>query len=216
MKLIKEHIEEVRYLTEKTEDGKKQMYIEGIFLVGDAVNRNNRMYQMNTLRNEVARYTKDLIESNRALGELGHPDTPSLNLERVSHKIVSLKEDGNTFIGKALIMETPYGLIAKNLIESGVNLGVSSRALGSVVMTKEGYNLVQDDLRLATAADIVADPSAPGAFVQGIMENKEWMYVEGRFVESHIDYAKKQIRQASRKEVESVGLQLFENFLRKL
>jgi len=216
MKLIKEHIEAVRYLTEKTEDGKKQMYIEGIFLVGDAVNRNNRMYKMDTLRNEVARYTKDLIESNRALGELGHPDTPSLNLERVSHKIVSLKEDGNTFVGKALIMETPYGQIAKNLIDSGVNLGVSSRALGSVVMTKEGYNLVQDDLRLATAADIVADPSAPGAFVQGIMENKEWMYLEGRFVESDIDYAKKQIRQASRKDIESVGLQLFENFLRKL
>jgi len=216
MKLIKEHIEDVRYLTEKTEDGKKQMYIEGIFLVGDAVNRNNRMYKMDTLRNEVARYTKDLIESNRALGELGHPDTPSLNLERVSHKIVSLKENGNTFVGKALIMETPYGQIAKNLIDSGVNLGVSSRALGSVVMTKEGYNLVQDDLRLATAADIVADPSAPGAFVQGIMENKEWMYLEGRFVESDIDYAKKQIRQASRKDIESVGLQLFENFLRKL
>jgi hypothetical protein len=216
MKLIKEHIEDVRYLTEKTEDGKKQMYIEGIFLVGDAVNRNNRMYKMDTLRNEVARYTKDLIESNRALGELGHPDTPSLNLERVSHKIVSLKEDGNTFVGKALIMETPYGQIAKNLIDSGVNLGVSSRALGSVVMTKEGYNLVQDDLRLATAADIVADPSAPGAFVQGIMENKEWMYLEGRFIESDIDYAKKQIRQASRKDIESVGLQLFENFLRKL
>jgi len=216
MKLIKEHIEEVRYLTEKTEDGKKQMYIEGIFLVGDTVNRNNRMYKMDTLRNEVTRYTKELIESNRALGELGHPDTPSLNLERVSHKIVSLKENGNTFVGKALIMETPYGQIAKNLIDSGVNLGVSSRALGSVVMTKEGYNLVQDDLRLATAADIVADPSAPGAFVQGIMENKEWMFVEGRFVESDIDRAKQRIRQSSRKEIEAVGLQLFENFLRKL
>ena len=132
MKLIKEHIESVKYLTETTENGKKQMYIEGIFLVGDTVNRNNRMYKMDTLRNEVTRYTKELIESNRALGELGHPDTPSLNLERVSHKIVSLKENGNTFIGKALIMETPYGNIAKNLIESGVNLGVSSRALGSV------------------------------------------------------------------------------------
>ena len=216
MKLIKENIESVKYLTETTENGKKNLYIEGTFLVGDTVNRNNRMYKMDTLRNEVTRYTKELIESNRALGELGHPDTPSLNLERVSHKIVSLKEDGNTFIGKALIMETPYGLIAKNLIESGVNLGVSSRALGSVVMTKEGYNLVQDDLRLATAADIVADPSAPGAFVQGIMENKEWMFVEGRFVESHIEQAKQQIRKASRKEIEAVGLQLFENFLRKL
>ena len=216
MKLIKEHIEQVKYLTETSENGKKSLYIEGIFLVGDTVNRNNRMYKMDTLRNEVTRYTKELIETNRALGELGHPDTPSLNLERVSHKIVSLKENGNTFIGRALIMETPYGNIAKNLIESGVNLGVSSRALGSVSMTKEGYNLVQDDLRLATAADIVADPSAPGAFVQGIMENKEWMFVEGRFVESDIDYSKQQIRKASRKEIEAVGLQLFENFLRKL
>ena len=216
MKLIKEHIEEVRYLTEKTEDGKKQMYIEGIFLVGDTVNRNNRMYKMDTLRNEVTRYTKDLIESNRALGELGHPDTPSLNLERVSHKIVSLKENGNTFVGKALIMETPYGNIAKNLIDSGVNLGVSSRALGSVVMTKEGYNLVQDDLRLATAADIVADPSAPGAFVQGIMENKEWLFVEGRFVEVDIDNTKRQIRAASSRQIEEVALKLFENYLSKL
>ena len=216
MKLIKEHIEQVKYLTETSESGKKNLYIEGTFLVGDTVNRNNRMYRMDTLRNEVARYTKELIETNRALGELGHPDTPSLNLERVSHKIVSLKENGNTFVGRALIMETPYGNIARNLIESGVNLGVSSRALGSVTMTKEGYNLVQDDLRLATAADIVADPSAPGAFVQGIMENKEWMFVEGRFVESDIDYSKQQIRKASRKEIEAVGLQLFENFLRKL
>ena len=172
MKLIKEHIEDVKYLTETTESGKKNMYIEGRFLVGDEVNRNNRMYKMDTLRQEVARYTKEYIDSNRALGELGHPDTPSLNLERVSHKIVSLVEDGNTFKGKALVLETPYGMIVKNFIDSGVNLGVSSRAMGSVVMTKEGYNLVQDDLRLATAADIVADPSAPGAFVQGIMENK--------------------------------------------
>ena len=216
MKLIKEHIENVRYLTEKTEDGKKNLYIEGTFLVGDTVNRNNRMYKMDTLRNEVARYQEEYIKSNRALGELGHPDTPSLNLERVSHKITSLVENGNTFVGKALIMETPYGLIAKNLIESGVNLGVSSRALGSVVMTKEGYNLVQDDLRLATAADIVADPSAPGAFVQGIMENKEWMFVEGKFVEADFDNAKRQIQRASSRQIEEVALKLFENYIRKL
>ena len=211
MKLIKEHIEEVKYLTETTESGKKNMYIEGRFLVGDEVNRNNRMYKMDTLRQEVARYTKEYIDSNRALGELGHPDTPSLNLERVSHKIVSLVEDGNTFKGKALVLETPYGMIVKNFIDSGVNLGVSSRAMGSVVMTKEGYNLVQDDLRLATAADIVADPSAPGAFVQGIMENKEWLFVEGRFVEVDFDNAKRQIRQAPRTQIESVALKLFEN-----
>jgi hypothetical protein len=216
MKLIKEHIEEVKYLTETTESGKKNMYIEGRFLVGDEVNRNNRMYKMDTLRQEVARYTKEYIDTNRALGELGHPDTPSLNLERVSHKIVSLVEDGNTFKGKALVLETPYGQIVKNFIDSGVNLGVSSRAMGSVVMTKEGYNLVQDDLRLATAADIVADPSAPGAFVQGIMENKEWLFVEGRFVEVDFDNAKRQIRQAPRNQVESVALKLFENYLSKL
>ena len=216
MKLIKEHIEDVQYLTEIAESGKKNMYIEGRFLVGNEVNRNNRMYKMDTLRQEVARYTKDYIDTNRALGELGHPDTPSLNLERVSHKIVSLVEDGNTFKGKALVLETPYGMIVKNFIDSGVNLGVSSRAMGSVVMTKEGYNLVQDDLRLATAADIVADPSAPGAFVQGIMENKEWLFVEGRFVEVDFDNAKRQIRQAPRSQVESVALKLFENYLSKL
>jgi len=216
MKLIKEQIEEVKYLTETTESGKKNMYIEGRFLVGDEVNRNNRMYKMDTLRQEVARYTKDYIDTNRALGELGHPDTPSLNLERVSHKIVSLVEDGNTFRGKALVLDTPYGQIVKSFIDSGVNLGVSSRAMGSVVMTKEGYNLVQDDLRLATAADIVADPSAPGAFVQGIMENKEWLFVEGRFVEVDIDNAKRQIRAATPRQIEGVALKLFENYLSKL
>jgi hypothetical protein len=216
MKLIKEQIEEVKYLTETTESGKKNMYIEGRFLVGDEVNRNNRMYKMDTLRQEVARYTKEYIDSNRALGELGHPDTPSLNLERVSHKIVSLVEDGNTFRGKALVLDTPYGQIVKSFIDSGVNLGVSSRAMGSVVMTKEGYNLVQDDLRLATAADIVADPSAPGAFIQGIMENKEWLFVEGRFVEVDIDNAKRQIRAAPSHQIEKVALKLFENYLSKL
>jgi hypothetical protein len=171
---------------------------------------------MDTLRNEVERYSEEFIKTNRALGELGHPDTPSLNLERVSHKIVSLTEDGNSFYGKAMILETPYGLIVKNFIDCGVNLGVSSRAMGSVTMTKEGYNLVQDDLRLATAADIVADPSAPGAFVNGIMENKEWLFVEGRFVEMDIDNAKRQIKQASKQQIEQVALNLFENFLRKL
>ena len=142
--------------------------------------------------------------------------SPSINLERVSHKIISLSEDGNTFYGKALILETPYGQIVKNFIDSGVNLGVSSRALGSLVQTKEGYSLVQDDLKLATAADIVADPSAPGAFVNGIMENKEWMFVEGHFVEKDFDYAKKQIMKASKSQIESVALKLFENYLRKL
>lgn len=216
MKLIKEVVENVNYLTETTESGKKNLYIEGRFLVGDEPNRNRRYYKMETLRNEVSRYMKEYVETNRALGELGHPDTPSINLERVSHKIVSLKEDGNTFVGKALILDTPYGQIVKNFIDSGVNLGVSSRGMGSLVQAKEGYNIVQDDFRLATAADIVADPSAPGAFVQGIMENKEWLFVEGRYVECDIDNAKKQIRTASSKEIEQVALHLFENFLRKL
>jgi hypothetical protein len=216
MKLIRETVEDVKYLTEETEDGKKKLYIEGTFLVGDRVNRNNRMYKMNTLRNEVKRYNEEYIKTNRALGELGHPDTPTLNLERVSHKIVSLEEDGNTFYGKALILETPYGQIVKNFLENDVRIGVSSRALGSVMPTKEGYNLVQDDLRLATAADIVADPSAPGAFVEGIMENKEWLIVYGKYVEADFDNAKRQIRQASSREIEQVALKLFESYLRKL
>lgn len=217
MKLIRETVENVKHLTVINEaTGKKNLYIEGTFLVGDKVNKNNRMYKMDTLRNEVTRYNDEYIKTNRALGELGHPDTPSLNLERVSHKIVSLVEDGNTFYGKALILETPYGQIVKNFLENDVSIGVSSRALGSVIQTREGYNLVQDDLRLATAADIVADPSAPGAFVNGIMENKEWMMVEGHFVERDFDYAKSQIKKASSKQIEGVALKLFENYLSKL
>jgi hypothetical protein len=215
MKLITETIENVKVLTEE-KNGKKKLYIEGTFLVGDTVNRNNRMYKMDTLRNEVDRYNEEYIKTNRALGELGHPDTPTINLERVSHKIVSLSEDGNTFYGKAQILETPYGDIVKNFLENDVSIGVSSRALGSVVQTKEGYNLVQDDLKLATAADIVADPSAPGAFVNGIMENKEWMFVKGSWVEQDFDHAKKAIRKASAREIEAVALKLFENYIRKL
>ena len=216
MKLIRETVEQVKYLTEKTEDGKRKLYIEGIFLVGDAVNKNNRMYKMDTLRNEVARYTEEFINTNRALGELGHPDTPSINLERVSHKIVSLSEDGNTFYGKALILGTTYGQIVENFINNDIQVGVSSRALGSLVQTKEGYNLVQDDLKLATAADIVADPSAPGAFVNGIMENKEWMMIDGKFVEADHDRFKKTIQRTSKGQIEEVALKLFENYLRKL
>ena len=216
MKLIRENIEEVKYLTEATENGKKNLYITGPFLVYDKPNKNNRMYTKDVLSKEVGRYNEEYIKTNRALGELGHPDTPTLNLERVSHKIVSLVEDGNTFYGKALVLETPYGQIVRNFIDNDVSIGVSSRALGSLVQTKEGYNLVQDDLKLATAADIVADPSAPGAFVQGIMENKEWMFVDGKFIETDIDYAKRQIRQASSQQLEQVALKLFENFLRKI
>jgi hypothetical protein len=216
MKLITETIDDVKYLTETAENGSKKLYIEGTFLVGEQVNKNRRMYKMDTLRREVQRYNEEFVKTNRALGELGHPDTPSINLERVSHKIVSLVEDGNTFYGKALVLDTPYGQIVKNFIDNGVNLGVSSRALGSLAMTKEGYNLVQDDLRLATAADIVADPSAPGAFVNGIMENREWLIVDGKFIEEDFDRAKKQIQKASSKQIERVALELFENYLRKL
>ena len=216
MKLITERIEQVSYITEASENGKKNLYITGPFLIYDKPNKNNRLYTKDTLGREVNRYNEEFVKTNRALGELGHPDTPSINLERVSHKIVSLEDNGECFVGKAMILETPYGQIVKNFIDSGVNLGVSSRGMGSLQQTKEGYNLVQDDFRLATAADIVADPSAPGAFVNGIMENKEWLFVEGRFVEMDIDSAKKQIRQASSKDIEQVALNLFENFLRKL
>ena len=216
MKLITERIEQVQYITEATENGKKNLYITGPFLVYDKPNKNNRLYTKGTLSKEVGRYNEEFVKTNRALGELGHPDTPSINLERVSHKIVSLEDNGEAFIGKAMILETPYGQIVKNFIDSGVNLGVSSRGMGSLMQTKEGYNLVQDDFKLATAADIVADPSAPGAFVNGIMENKEWLFVDGRFVEADIDSAKRQIRQASRKDIEQVALTLFENFIRKL
>ena len=216
MKLITETIESVKYFTEASENGKKKLYIEGTFLVGEQVNKNNRMYKMDTLRKEVNRYNEEYINTGRALGELGHPDTPTINLERVSHKIVGLTEDGNSYYGRALILETPYGQIVKNFIDNDIQVGVSSRAMGSLVQTKEGYSLVQDDLKLATAADIVADPSAPGAFVNGIMENKEWMFVEGRFVEVDFDNAKRQIKSASSKQLEEVALKLFENYLRKL
>ena len=216
MKLITETIESVSYLTEATENGKKQLFIEGPFLVYDKPNRNNRMYTKSILDREVQRYTEQYINTKRALGELGHPDTPSINLERVSHVITELKDNGECYIGKAKILDTPYGNIVKNFIDSGVSLGVSSRGMGTLSSGRNGVNLVQDDFRLATAADIVADPSAPGAFVNGIMEGKEWLFVEGRFVEVDIDNAKRQIQKASSKEIEAVALRLFENFISKL
>mgnify|MGYP003333136723 CR=1 FL=1 len=217
MKLITENIEEIKYLTETTESGKKSLYIQGPFLVGERANRNRRLYKMDTLREEVKRYTDEYISANRALGELGHPDTPNLNLERVCIKIESLKEDSeNRFIGKAKVLDTPYGNIVKNFIDSGVSLGVSSRGMGSLIPGEDGISIVADDFRLATAADVVADPSAPGAFVNGIMENKEWLFVEGRFVEVDIERTKQAIQKASRKDIEKVAFRLFENFLSKL
>lgn len=214
MKLIKEITESVNYLTEE-KDGKKSLFIEGPFLVADVKNRNGRIYEGRTLQKEVGRYTEEYINKNRAFGELGHPDTPSINLDRVSHLIVSLRQEGNNFIGKAKILETPMGNIAKQLIEGGAQLGVSSRGMGSL-KNVNGVNVVQDDFYLATAADIVADPSAPGAFVQGIMENKEWMLVDGVWTEMDYEISRKQIRQASPKQIEEVSLRIFENFIKKL
>jgi hypothetical protein len=214
MKLIKEITESVNYLTEE-KDGKKTLFIEGPFLVAESVNKNKRMYKEETMRNEVNRYSEEYISKNRAFGELGHPDTPSINLDRVSHLIVGLRQEGNAWIGKAKILETPMGNIARSLIEGGAQLGVSSRGMGSLKM-ENGINVVQGDFHLATAADIVADPSAPGAFVQGIMEGKEWMLVNGVWSEQQYEEAKQEIRQASSKEIEAVSLSIFENFLKKL
>ena len=214
MRLITELTEDIKYLTEE-KDGKKSLYIEGPFLVAEAVNRNRRMYKEETMRKEVNRYLQEHISKNRAFGELGHPDTPSINLDRVSHLIVGLRQEGNVWIGKAKILETPMGNIARQIIEGGGQLGVSSRGLGSLKM-ENGVNIVQDDFHLATAADIVADPSAPGAFVQGIMEGKEWMFVDGKYTEMNYEQDKKQIIEASSKDIERVSLQIFSNFLRKL
>ena len=214
MKLIKEVVEDVKYLTEE-KDGKKSLFIEGPFLVAETVNRNGRKYLRETMQKEVSRYTEEYINKNRAFGELGHPDTPSINLDRVSHLNVGLRQEGDVWIGKAKILDTPMGNIARNLIEGGGQLGVSSRGMGSL-KSVNGINIVQDDFHLATAADIVADPSAPGAFVQGIMEGKEWMLVDGIWTEVQYEAAKKQIKEASRKDIERVSLQIFENFIKKL
>jgi hypothetical protein len=214
MKLIKEVVETVNYLTEE-KDGKKSLFIEGPFLVSERKNKNGRLYEYDTMKKEVARYSEEYVNKNRAFGELGHPDTPSINLDRVSHMIVGLKEDGHQWIGKAKILETPMGNIARNLIEGGGQLGVSSRGMGSL-KNVNGINIVQDDFYLATAADIVADPSAPGAFVQGIMEGKEWMLVNGVWTEADQEKSIRQIRRASSKEIEAVSLSIFENFIRKL
>ena len=215
MKLIKEIYETVSYELIEESNGKKSLFIEGPFLVSEKKNKNGRLYEYNTMRKEVARYSEEYINKNRAFGELGHPETPSINLDRVSHMIVSLKEDGTQWIGKAKILDTPMGQIARQLIEGGAQLGVSSRGMGSL-KNVNGVNVVQNDFYLATAADIVADPSAPGAFVQGIMEGKEWMLVNGVWTEQYIDQAKREIKQASRKDIEKVSLRIFENFMKKL
>lgn len=214
MKLITENIEEIQVLTEE-KDGKKTHYIEGIFLQGDLTNRNGRNYPVNILEREVTKYNENFVGTGRALGELGHPDGPTINLDRVSHKILSLKREGNNFIGKAKLLETPMGKIAKNLLDEGVKLGVSSRGLGSLTV-KDGVNYVGEDFMLATAADIVADPSAPDAFVEGIMEGKEWVWESGMLREVEINQLKKTIDEATRFDLQERKLKAFASFLRGL
>lgn len=214
MKLIAESIQDVKYISEE-KNGVKSLYITGPFLVGEAKNRNGRIYPIATLDREAKRYTEEYINNNRAFGELGHPDSPSINLDRVSHMITSLKREGNAFIGKAKILETPMGKIAKSLMEGGAQLGVSSRGMGSLKEVS-GVNVVQDDYYLATAADIVADPSAPGAFVQGIMEGKEWVWDNGIVKEVNVVEMYDEIKRAKTKQIEEVSLRIFENFLSKL
>ena len=217
MKLIREEIESVKFLIEKTKSGKKSMYIEGVFLQGNIKNRNGRMYPMETLRKEVARYNESNIVSGRALGELGHPDGPTVNLDRVSHKIVSLREHGSNFIGKAKILNTPMGNIASSLIDEGVKLGVSSRGIGSLKATREGVNVVGDDFMLATAADIVADPSAPDAFVEGIMEGKEWVWEGSLLRERKAEEIRNSIDKLTvERKLEEQKLNLFNDFLNSI
>ena len=216
MKLIREEIESVDFIVEE-KNGKKNMFIEGIFLQGDLQNRNGRMYPMSTLRKEVQRYNENHIQTGRALGELGHPEGPTVNLDRVSHKIVSLKENGTNFIGKAKILSTPMGKIAESLISEGVKLGVSSRGIGSLRATREGVNIVGDDFLLSTAADIVADPSAPDAFVEGIMEGKEWVWDGGILREATARKTYKQINTlVTQGQLDEKKLDLFNDFLNNL
>ena len=213
MKLITETIEDVRLLTEE-KDGKKLLYIEGVFLQSELKNRNGRMYPFSVLEREVKRYNEEYVQSKRALGELGHPDGPTINLDRVSHRITSLKAEGNNFIGKAQILDTPMGNIAKNLLGEGVQLGVSSRGMGSIQKV-EDCNVVADDFMLTTAADIVADPSAPDAFVNGIMEGKEWVWQNGILKEREVAKYQRYIDNGSRRELEERTLKVFEDFLGK-
>ena len=214
MKLITETIEDVKLITEE-KNGKKLLYIEGVFLQSELKNRNGRMYPFSVLDREVKRYNEEYIKSKRALGELGHPDGPTINLDRVSHRITDLRAEGNNFIGKAQILDTPMGNIAKNLLGEGVQLGVSSRGMGSI-QKSEDCNVVADDFMLTTAADIVADPSAPDAFVNGIMEGKEWVWCNGILKETEVAKYKGSMDASARQELEEKTLKVFEDFLGKL
>jgi len=214
MKLISEEISNAEYLIEE-KDGKKEYKIRGIFLQSEIKNRNGRVYSKDVLEKEVRRYNAEFINKNRAFGELGHPDGPTVNLERVSHMIKKLYPDGNNFIGEAKIMNTPYGKIVKGLIDEGAQLGVSSRGMGSLEQ-KGGVNYVGKDFYLATAADIVADPSAPDAFVEGIMENKEWVWDNGVLVEKEIEAWKLELIKTKKRSLEEQKLKIFDSFLKKL
>jgi hypothetical protein len=213
MKLIREQVEDIKYLVEVNEaTGNKEHFIEGIFMQCEKQNRNGRVYPKDVLGKEAERYNKEYITKNRAFGELGHPDSPTINLDRVSHMITKLYPDGNNFIGKAKILDTPNGKIVKSLLDGGATLGVSTRGVGSLKPVN-GFQLVQDDFRLATAGDIVADPSAEDAFVRGIMENCDWILTDTGWQQVDFDRAKKQIKEASKHEIEAVTLKLFENFI---
>ena len=215
VKLFSEAVDEVQYITEAKEGGGKNYKIKGIFLQADIKNRNGRVYPMEILEKEVTRYNKKFINESRAYGELGHPEGPTVNLERVSHIVTELYPDGKNFIGEAKIMETPMGKIVKSIMDEGCKLGVSSRGMGSLDQ-KNGANYVRDDFYLATAADIVADPSAPNAFVEGIMEGKEWIWDNGLLREQDIERAKNNILKATSKKLEEVKINEFKNLLSKL
>ena len=225
MKLFREINEEVEILTEETEKGERKYFIEGIFLQGNIQNRNGRIYPMEVLEREAARYRKNFIEQKRAFGELGHPEGPTINLERASHMITSLERDGNNYIGKAKVLDTPYGKIVKNLVDEGAKLGVSSRGIGSLE-EKRGVNYVKDDFQLATAADIVADPSAPDAFVNGILEGKEWVYQAGLLVTRNTIQAEemvereqkalKRVRTVDTRKIEEMALKAFSRFIQDI
>ena len=215
MKLITEKIEDAKIVITEGKGGKRNTFIEGVFLQADITNRNGRMYPMSIMEREVAKYNENYVGTGRALGELGHPDGPSINLDRASHLITSLKREGNNFVGKARLLETPMGKIAKQLLDEGVKLGVSSRGLGSI-KEQNGIKVVGEDFMLATAADIVADPSAPDAFVNGIMEGKEWVWANGSVAESEIDQIKKRIDNAAASQLEERKISAFSEFLKNL
>ena len=215
VKLISEEIQDVEYICEQKEDGKKNYKIKGVFMQADIKNRNGRVYPMEVLNKEVRRYNKEYINEKRAFGELGHPDGPTVNLERASHMITRLYPDGKNFIGEAKIMSTPMGEIVKTLMDEGAKLGGSSRGMGSLDQ-KNGANYVRDDFYLASAADIVADPSAPNAFVEGIMEGKEWVWNNGSLVEAELERAKQRINERVRKRQVNENALEFINFLKKL